>query len=150
MRTRRGCVPTGPQSLSTVASLGYIPMLSLHLTTIRGKGGVFGKRWIRRPQIHHEGNGAAVGTQIRGRTPHRVKYARDDTTWLPLITLASSKAYLHVIDPVPLQHTRYLTGSLPQNDGASRVKQCASCTTCLLYTSPSPRDKRQSRMPSSA
>ena len=23
-------------------------------------------------------------------------------------------------------------------------------TTCLLYTSPSPRDKRQSRMPSSA
>ena len=24
------------------------------------------------------------------------------------------------------------------------------CLTCLLYTSPSPRDKRQSRMPSSA
>ena len=24
------------------------------------------------------------------------------------------------------------------------------CETCLLYTSPSPRDKRQSRMPSSA
>ena len=24
------------------------------------------------------------------------------------------------------------------------------CHTCLLYTSPSPRDKRQSRMPSSA
>ena len=26
----------------------------------------------------------------------------------------------------------------------------AMCSTCLLYTSPSPRDKRQSRMPSSA
>ena len=26
----------------------------------------------------------------------------------------------------------------------------ARVTTCLLYTSPSPRDKRQSRMPSSA
>ena len=26
---------------------------------------------------------------------------------------------------------------------------CGACT-CLLYTSPSPRDKRQSRMPSSA
>ena len=25
-----------------------------------------------------------------------------------------------------------------------------SCNSCLLYTSPSPRDKRQSRMPSSA
>ena len=27
---------------------------------------------------------------------------------------------------------------------------CRSSSTCLLYTSPSPRDKRQSRMPSSA
>ena len=31
------------------------------------------------------------------------------------------------------------------------VNQChAQVLTCLLYTSPSPRDKRQSRMPSSA
>ena len=28
--------------------------------------------------------------------------------------------------------------------------QLASLLSCLLYTSPSPRDKRQSRMPSSA
>ena len=28
--------------------------------------------------------------------------------------------------------------------------QSLDLTTCLLYTSPSPRDKRQSRMPSSA
>ena len=28
--------------------------------------------------------------------------------------------------------------------------QLAAAETCLLYTSPSPRDKRQSRMPSSA
>ena len=27
---------------------------------------------------------------------------------------------------------------------------CTVCDNCLLYTSPSPRDKRQSRMPSSA
>ena len=27
---------------------------------------------------------------------------------------------------------------------------CGLCKICLLYTSPSPRDKRQSRMPSSA
>ena len=27
---------------------------------------------------------------------------------------------------------------------------CQACIVCLLYTSPSPRDKRQSRMPSSA
>ena len=29
-------------------------------------------------------------------------------------------------------------------------RQVAGILTCLLYTSPSPRDKRQSRMPSSA
>ena len=33
-------------------------------------------------------------------------------------------------------------------DGFDRINAIAS--SCLLYTSPSPRDKRQSRMPSSA
>ena len=64
---------------------------------------MFGKRWIRRRQIHHESNGAAAGAQTRAWTPHRGTYARDDTSWLPLITLASFKAYLHAIGPVPLQ-----------------------------------------------
>ena len=32
----------------------------------------------------------------------------------------------------------------------ARKEQCLALGTCLLYTSPSPRDKRQSRMPSSA
>ena len=31
-----------------------------------------------------------------------------------------------------------------------KLHRCARCRVCLLYTSPSPRDKRQSRMPSSA
>ena len=34
--------------------------------------------------------------------------------------------------------------------GASKVVHVAHNGGCLLYTSPSPRDKRQSRMPSSA
>ena len=34
---------------------------------------------------------------------------------------------------------------LPRNSAKTRVMN-----SCLLYTSPSPRDKRQSRMPSSA
>ena len=45
----------------------------------------------------------------------------------------------------------------PNNDGVYTVTVVATdpdgeevSTTCLLYTSPSPRDKRQSRMPSSA
>ena len=35
-------------------------------------------------------------------------------------------------------------------EGAQLALQRARGTDCLLYTSPSPRDKRQSRMPSSA
>ena len=34
--------------------------------------------------------------------------------------------------------------------GEREVQSIPSISTCLLYTSPSPRDKRQSRMPSSA
>ena len=45
----------------------------------------------------------------------------------------------HSADPVPL----LISGDMVTNDDTQRF-------TCLLYTSPSPRDKRQSRMPSSA
>ena len=41
-----------------------------------------------------------------------------------------------------------LTGIKHSNSGYNRAK--ALMVACLLYTSPSPRDKRQSRMPSSA
>ena len=30
------------------------------------------------------------------------------------------------------------------------IADCAGCNSCLLYTSPSPRDRQKSRMPSSA
>ena len=33
---------------------------------------------------------------------------------------------------------------------ADEIRACRDAGICLLYTSPSPRDKRQSRMPSSA
>ena len=39
---------------------------------------------------------------------------------------------------------RQMAGDIRQRAGEIKFK------TCLLYTSPSPRDKRQSRMPSSA
>ena len=43
------------------------------------------------------------------------------------------------------------TFSLDWRDSSNlRVKKPFSLITCLLYTSPSPRDKRLSRMPSSA
>ena len=54
--------------------------------------------------------------------------------------------------------TVYLAGQVAQTAaGASVAKQTQAILdqidgllACLLYTSPSPRDKRQSRMPSSA
>ena len=42
---------------------------------------------------------------------------------------------------------------LKRNSGHNKVRydyKCCGINVCLLYTSPSPRDKRQSRMPSSA
>ena len=57
----------------------------------------------------------------------------------------------------PLAHSRPLhrsrvCGNRPRTALAiSKNDECCTYTqTCLLYTSPSPRDKRQSRMPSSA
>ena len=44
-------------------------------------------------------------------------------------------------------------GQLAHHSAKQRTAACDGAreiTTCLLYTSPSPRDKRQSRMPSSA
>ena len=36
------------------------------------------------------------------------------------------------------------------NQTGSKIKEIKEYTTCLLYTSPSPRDRQKSRMPSSA
>ena len=46
--------------------------------------------------------------------------------------------------PVGVASTTYVRGVIMHNTGLG------TATSCLLYTSPSPRDKRQSRMPSSA
>ena len=58
---------------------------------------------------------------------------------------------LHLVAPADLAEQRTLTCS-PRSRasyGTGSVAE-ASALACLLYTSPSPRDKRQSRMPSSA
>ena len=59
-----------------------------------------------------------------------------------------------------LQTTKMLVSKLQDIKSANKVKKTLSkryqnrkggyTRICLLYTSPSPRDKRQSRMPSSA
>ena len=44
----------------------------------------------------------------------------------------------------------HATGESKYLDGAVRIAEWIQTNTCLLYTSPSPRDQRGSRMPSSA
>ena len=75
--------------------------------------------------------------------------------------LASNCAYprqaLSAVDPFLFLQIRTFEIS-PRRDSNSRTNTNSGtwermnriATTCLLYTSPSPRDKRQSRMPSSA
>ena len=48
-----------------------------------------------------------------------------------------------------LELAQLVGSACASSDGDDQV-QAALFDTCLLYTSPSPRDKRQSRMPSSA
>ena len=50
-------------------------------------------------------------------------------------------------DGLTMQLCIFRSGAAHVDDGADEAQQFVSC---LLYTSPSPRDKRQSRMPSSA
>ena len=56
---------------------------------------------------------------------------------------------MHVHTNPDLRHRAY--SDLELADAAVRVgARAIVIKSCLLYTSPSPRDKRQSRMPSSA
>ena len=49
-----------------------------------------------------------------------------------------------------LLHTGLDTGAVDSAADFRRLAERCEACGCLLYTSPSPRDKRQSRMPSSA
>ena len=45
---------------------------------------------------------------------------------------------------------RQILKEISNEEVKERIRSALGETICLLYTSPSPRDKRQSRMPSSA
>ena len=44
----------------------------------------------------------------------------------------------------------YISKSLPKSERQIYLKDTENFNSCLLYTSPSPRDRQKSRMPSSA
>ena len=66
-------------------------------------------------------------------------------TCITLHTCKVCEKLTHVVDKVPLCSTCTVKNV---NNFAQWV--CDACRTCLLYTSPSPRDRTRSRMPSSA
>ena len=65
----------------------------------------------------------------------------------PFSGIAGDMALGALVDAgADVDEVRALIGLLPVAD----LPASSWALTCLLYTSPSPRDKRQSRMPSSA
>ena len=50
----------------------------------------------------------------------------------------------------PADYIAHLARAYEREQSPAAKDAIAQILTCLLYTSPSPRDKRQSRMPSSA
>ena len=58
-----------------------------------------------------------------------------------------------VVESIEEAHERLINKNIdvtPIKKGLKKGTLVATIKSCLLYTSPSPRDKRQSRMPSSA
>ena len=70
------------------------------------------------------------------------------------LDLDETRAYIrHRLSIAGAQHEIFSTAAIPSiweaSGGIPRIINLL-CDTCLLYTSPSPRDRQKSRMPSSA
>ena len=67
-------------------------------------------------------------------------------------TLVASMLLATTVGTVSAQNLEFTKSALPTNVRVESVAdgKCYQLTDCLLYTSPSPRDAHESRMPSSA
>ena len=91
------------------------------------------------------GSGTGGVVQIRSAELIKFEVNSDNSTAEAVTILANGRMGVGTNNPQFMIHTE---GS--GNNGGVRFDNSHTTTTCLLYTSPSPRDKRQSRMPSSA
>ena len=80
-------------------------------------------------------------------SPQIASAARDNPL-VPRFALLD-EAYEQAQSPVN-EGAKEKKGTAQTQQAQSAAKEVAKEKNCLLYTSPSPRDKRQSRMPSSA
>ena len=104
-----------------------------------------GKSAVRRPGTA-SGTGQRPGSRLgRGHTAARFAGAKL-TPMSRRVTIKTLLVNQRQASPQSLaKHLRYI-----ERDGVGRDGEPGQAYGCLLYTSPSPRDKRQSRMPSSA
>ena len=105
-------------------------------------------------------------TMVRGRGEHLPRLGdpasmingqvRPPATYLSAVEILRRQYLAHLGDELARDPdaAHPLTSSAAMNGGNGGFLAClvdyAEAHACLLYTSPSPRDKRQSRMPSSA
>ena len=85
--------------------------------------------------------------------PDHLKYTASHE-W---IRIEGDTAVIGITDHAQVELTDIVYVELPEvgrtlaaGEGCGVVESVKTASDCLLYTSPSPRDKRQSRMPSSA
>ena len=66
------------------------------------------------------------------------------------VMIVDDSTSMRLIVKRTLKQAGYDMDYLEADDGSVALEKIDDYNPCLLYTSPSPRDKRQSRMPSSA
>ena len=79
---------------------------------------------------------------------------KDETNTQKKVSIEEQKVYKHnksVSENFYHKHNQYSYKPSSEFDHIEHIRKNSRIgSICLLYTSPSPRDKRQSRMPSSA
>ena len=92
------------------------------------------------------------GHFIEGNRPALLTYtvAGDSSKKQSLKILNAISEYADILELGVPHNTPVADGSQIQTSSYRAIKNGIKVKDCLLYTSPSPRDKRQSRMPSSA
>ena len=66
------------------------------------------------------------------------------------VTIKKIGNFIYTSGHVPISDDIEFIGKIPNDISIDDGYKAASLCACLLYTSPSPRDQRGSRMPSSA
>ena len=84
---------------------------------------------------------------LKSHNSYRSKHHDDNLVWSDTLAAKAQKLAEALADKKSLEIAKDLE---KEGMGENVAKVWATFKNCLLYTSPSPRDKRQSRMPSSA